>query len=486
MKVRFLLLFLIPLVCKNITAKGGYTITANIKNNTDTVLYLAHYYAKPQRVFKTDSAIVNANGDYVFKSDTLSGGGIYLLLNKKFVNIIEILLQDGDKFKLEFDRNEPVKTVKFTGSEENTNFYIYQNYLLELQTKIQAVAAELAIAKTSKDSLKINEKNIALGKEIKTYRNDFIKKHPNSLAATLFRDMEEPEIPASITAADAKRKRKKANPGEQTAYDYYKSNYWRVFDFKNDAVMYTPIYDRKLEDYFKLVLSIPDSFNKEADILLKQTRNSKELFKYTLNWLTYYAENSKVMGMDESFVYLVENYYMRGDAKPWQDSATLAKYVDRARAIAPNMIGQTAADIRVPDINEHMTSFREYCAKQDYTLLIFYDPTCGHCKKEIPASDSVVKQLRKKNIDIKIYGLENAQEDEKWKEFIKEKNLDSTYWLHVHDPNHIGGFRKNYDVRLNPVLYLINREGKIVGKRIDHSNLTSLITNLEKQRKNQL
>eukprot|EP01030_Chromulinospumella_sphaerica_P014279 gene14279-14072_t len=38
------------------------------------------------------------------------------------------------------------------------------------------------------------------------------------------------------------------------------------------------------------------------------------MFHYTLWWITRYVENSKVMGMDEVFVYLVENYYMKGDA----------------------------------------------------------------------------------------------------------------------------------------------------------------------------
>ena len=110
----------------------------------------------------------------------------------------------------------------------------------------------------------------------------------------------------------------------------------------------TPIYDAKIDEYMnRLTLPWPDSVEKECDFLLRRAKGTKEMFKYTLWWLTRNVENSKVMGMDEAFVYLVENYYMKGDAF-WLTSEELTKYTDRAMKIAPNVIGNLAPEGREP------------------------------------------------------------------------------------------------------------------------------------------
>src|SRR5690606_18936423 len=108
------------------------------------------------------------------------------------------------------------------------------------------------------------------------------------------------------------------------AYHFYKDHYWDNFDFSDNRLMFAPIYESRLNEYFnRLVLQIPDTVNAEADSILAKARQGKEIFKYTLYWLAHNAETSKVMGMDEVFVHLVENYYMKGDAY-WLDSAGLA------------------------------------------------------------------------------------------------------------------------------------------------------------------
>ncbi len=455
--------------------KDGYDIKVNIKNCTDSLVYLCHYYGKGVTVYKDDSAVVAKNGAIRFTSAKPIVGGIYILLGKGNMNLMEFLMSNGDAFEISFDRGESIKTAMFKGSEENTNFYKYQVFLSGLSSQFKAINDDLAKAKTAKDTAKLNDKSKVLSDEMKAYRRKFVQDYPNSMASVIFNALEEPEVPTEIPKlADGKK-------DSTFAYRYYMGKYWEKFNFQDDRIIYSPLYEKKLEDYFKLVPMIPDSFNKQADYILQKVNGTTELNKYSLWWITRYAENSKVMGMDESFVYLVENYYMKGRAT-WLDDTSLNKYIKRAMDIAPNMIGQTAADIRIPDINENMSSLIDYAKKADFTVLIFYDPTCGHCKKEIPAVDSAVQVMRKNKIDIQIFGIENAQEDVKWKEFIKEHQLDQKYWLHLHDPQGIGNYRSKFDVFSNPVLYLLDRNGKIVGKRIDHSNIVGLVEHLNKQK----
>jgi thiol-disulfide isomerase/thioredoxin len=264
------------------------------------------------------------------------------------------------------------------------------------------------------------------------------------------------------------------------AYKYYKSHYWESYNLKDDRLIHTPIYDAKLEEYFnKLVLPWPDSMIKESKELLSKTRGTKETFKYTLWWLTRNAENSKIMGMDEVFVYLVENYYMKGDAT-WLSSEELNKYIDRAMKIAPNVIGNLAPEVRLPNLttgkDESLASF-----KAKYTLLVFYAPTCGHCKEEMPAIDSVYKSLLKGK-GMRVYAVSTEGDEAAAKDFIKKYKLDD--WTTTWDPEHVSDWRSKFDVYSTPTIYLLDEKKIIRGKRLDHSNIASLVEMLERKEKN--
>ena len=58
-----------------------------------------------------------------------------------------------------------------------------------------------------------------------------------------------------------------------------------------------------------------------------------------------------------------------------------------------------------------------------------------------------------------------------------------TDWLHVYDPDHTQPYKSQYDVYSTPVIYLLDEKKIIRGKRLDHSNLGSLIEMLEKKDK---
>jgi thiol-disulfide isomerase/thioredoxin len=212
---------------------------------------------------------------------------------------------------------------------------------------------------------------------------------------------------------------------------------------------------------------------KEGEALLKKTKNSEELFKYTLWWLTNNAGSSKVMGMDAVYVYFVENYHMKGLAT-WLSDEDLKKHIDNARKIAPNVIGNLA-----PDLNMRDTANRDLplsSVKSKYTLLVFWSPDCGHCKDEMPKLDSVYRAVLK-NKGVKIYAVTTLNDEKMWKDFIKEKKLQD--WIHVWDPEVRTNFRDKYNVYMTPILYLLDEKKIIKGKRIDYTNIAGLLEFLE-------
>jgi|JI10StandDraft_1071094.scaffolds.fasta_scaffold145120_1 thiol-disulfide isomerase/thioredoxin len=455
-------------------AKDGYTIKVKFTDAKDSLVYLCHYYGKNTTVFKDDSARLSSSGEALFKSNNKIIGGIYMLLFADKSASMEIMLLNGDNFTLEVEKANIYKTAKFTGNTENIDFYKYQLFLVDYGKSYQKLEADLSNAKTKTDSTLIRDKMKAKGLELTNYRRSYGVKNPNAFLAKIFNAVEEPEIPTELPLLE--------NGKKDSSYPriYYKKHYWDKFDLKDDRLIYTPLYERKLDDYMtKLVIPVPDSVIRECDSILKVTDGHEEMFKYTLWYLTRWTETSKIMGMDEAFVYLVENYYMR-DKATWIDSAQKAKYIKRAGDIAPNMIGKPAMDIRMLD-----TSGKKVIplssVKADYTILIFWSPTCGHCQKEMPKFDSLYHEVLKK-YNVKIYAVEADNEVEKWKTYINEHNLVDG-WVHVSDPQRTTNFRSFYDVYSTPTLYLLDENKIIRGKRIDHSNVLGLIEWLEKKKK---
>ena len=479
---KILLSLLLSLICvantqaqaKTFKGKDGYRIKLKFTDVTDSTVMLVHYYGQPlPKIYRADSAKLNSKGEAVFQSDTFTLGGIYMVLLSDKSTYFELLLNNGDDFSVTATKKELPKGVVFKNSPENERFVSYVTYLMDYGNRSNALTKKYEAAKTAADSASVRAEFKKMSDELKDYRNDYVKKYPNTLLANIFNALKVPIVP------EGKHLLPDGTEDSSFAYNYYKDHYWDDFNFRDDRLIHTPIYDGRLDEYFnKMVLPIADTVQKEADMLLEKAKGTRDMFKYTLWWITRFVESSKIMGMDAAFVYLVENYYMKGDAY-WLSPEDLEKYIERAQKIAPNVLGKIAPELKMPDVNGKIHSLHELDAK--YTLLIFWSPECGHCLTEMPKVDSVYKAVLKKK-GVKIYGVRTEGEVDKWQEVIKDKGLDD--WIHVYDPERKSRFRSDYDIYSTPVLYLLDERKIIRGKRIDHTNIVDIVEMLERKEKN--
>jgi peroxiredoxin len=455
--------------------RDGYKIQVKMPGVKDSMAFLAHYFGEPlPKIYKADSARFDKAGNLTFESKEKTVGGIYMILLSDRQTYFEFILNNGDDMTITADITNLPQGLKFKNSPQNEDFISYMAFLKGFGEKQQVILDELKTAKTKADSTAIGKKAAERAKELTKYRQDYINKNPNSFLANIFNALELPVVP------EGEHRLPDGKIDSNFAYNYYKQHYWDKFNFSDDRLVYTPLYDSRLDEYFnKLVLPVEDSIEREADILLAKTKGSKELFRYTLWWLTRFVETSKVMGLDAVFVYLVENYYMKGDAY-WLQPDDLQKYIDRAHKIAPNVIGNLAPEIKLPDINNKMHSLSEMNGK--YTVLVFWSPDCGHCLKEIPALDSLYKaDLKAKGV--KMFGVITENDTTKWREAIQKHKMND--WVHVWDPKHTSRFRVDYDIYSTPVIYLLDDKRIIRGKRLDHSNIAEVIDMLERKKKNE-
>ncbi len=461
-------------MAQNAIAKDGYKIQLKFTDVTDSMVYLTHYYGKPlPTIYKADSAKLDKNGVATFQTTEKFTGGIYMMLLSDKKTYFEFLLDNGNDIGITATASGLPSSLKFKNSPENERFQAYVSFLRDFGGKQQEIQGKLATAKNAADTAAIRKQLTEGSKKLLAYRSDYVSKNPGTMLTSIFNSLEVPVVPeGDHYLADGKTK------DSSFAYNYYKGHYWDKFDFQDDRLIYTPVFDAKMEEYFtKLVLPIIDSVEFEADKLLAKAEGTKDMFKYTLWWITHWVENSKIMGMDEVFVYLVENYYMKGKAF-WLENEQLQKYVEQAQKIAPNVLGNVAYDIKMKDISGKDVTL--HSIKSKYTLLVFWSPDCGHCLHEVPRIDSMYQKVLKDK-GVKIVGVRVEGDEQKWKDVIKKEKLDD--WIHLWDPERTSPFRSKYNVYSTPVIYLLDDKKIIRGKKLDHSTIPQVIENLEKKEK---
>lgn len=471
MRQAILTLLMIAVGLSSVQAKNGYKIKVKFTDEKDKMVSLAHYYGKPlPTIYKVDSAKLDNNGVAILETDDEVIGGLYLLIvagNKKY---FEFLLDNGDELNITATAEKLPLGVSFKNSPENTSFISYVSFLSDIGRQHQELNQKLAKAKTKADTVAMENDYKDLGAKVSAYRTDYIDKHPNTMLGNILQSLEMPDFPGS---------EKTGKERDEQWYLNYKQHYWDNVTFGDDRLVYTPVLGGKLEDYFSnYVAPIPDTFNMEADKVVEKARASKEVFKYVVHWLTTYAQESEIMGMDAVFVHMVERYYMRGEAF-WLNQGTLQKYIDRAKSIAPNVIGNIAPEIKAKKRGGGDFSLHGVDAK--YTLLVFWSPDCGHCREEIPRIDSLIKAEKLDKKGLKVVGFNIDKETAKWDEVLQEKGLDN--WIHIHDPEGASDFRSQYDVYGTPSVYLLDKKKIIQGKKLDHTNILTVIDILEEQEK---
>ncbi|MDD5571406.1 MAG: DUF5106 domain-containing protein [Bacteroidales bacterium] len=452
-RIRNLIFLLLAITIVNrVTAqKNSYEIKIQIKGLKDTLCHLADRYGDKQ--YLKDSARADSKGNIVFKGTKKLPEGIYLVIlpNKSF---FEIIMTDKPFFSFYADTSHSVASIKIKGSPENIRFYDYIKFVYHKRKSLDSLKLILKNAKTKEDSTVVKNKIKGIDKEVESHINELMKKNPDDLFVEVLKSQTEIKIPDPPKLPNGKI-------DSNFQYFYYKAHYFDNIDFNDERIVRTPVYHSKLDYFFKnIVVQLPDSIIKEGDIIIEKAKNNKELFKYTVYYLTYNSERSPVMGMDAAFVHMVEKYYNTGQAY-WVDSASLAKLSDRARILKPLLLGKPAPFLILQDtLGQNISN---YDIRTDFLIQIFWEPSCGHCKKELPRFVELNEKLKKENINEEMLAICTGNDVQEWKKFIREKNINLINGM---DLNGRYFYKELYDVFSTPVVYILNSKKQIIAKRI--------------------
>ncbi|HEY9362440.1 MAG TPA: DUF5106 domain-containing protein [Chitinophagaceae bacterium] len=451
--------------------QDGYKINVTLKPFKNQYIFLGHYYGKQLPII--DSALLNEKGEAVFKGDKKLGGGIYLVGYPNKSGFFEILVDKQQHFSVTADTIDVIHNLKFQNSTDNVLFNSYQQHMQVKGKEIEDAIRQRQSAVSPADSARwatIIEKN---NKEIKEYRENILKQSPNSMMAFLLTAMREPEVPAANNQPGGKY-------DSAFAYHYYKSHFWDGVNFFDDRLARTPFFENKLDKYFEqVVYQSPDSVNKEIDNMMAFANANQEMQKFMLLHFINRYLNQKYMWEDAVFVHLFEKYLSQKDYD-WLTEKGKKMITDRAYSLMSNILGTPAADINLPDSTGKDISL--YSLDASYTLVFIWDPTCGHCKETAPKIDSIY-QAKWKSLGVKIYALAKETDGNKkdWLQFINEHQLQ---WTHVYyskeaDKKRINagipGYSQLYDVLSFPTLYLLDKDKRIIAKKLTYQQIDELL-----------
>ncbi len=443
----------------------NYSFKFKVNGLKDVDVYLGFHYG--EKKFIKDTAHVNMNGEVEFTGKDTIQGGIYLFITP-IKNYFEFVVNEP-KIQMETDTLDMIGHMVVKKSAENTIWYDYMQTIVSKQKEMKPCSEIINKpdidkgSKEYKDALACVEKTT---EAINKFRDDKIKQNGDMLVARIFKAMKEVEMPAIDTTKREQQAR------------YYRDHYWDNFDLTDNRLIRTPVLESKLVYFFeKVVIQIPDSIILEVDKLLTKTSVDKEMFKFFTHHLTYSFERSQIMCMDKVFVHLIETYYKAGKAY-WVDKPTMDKMVERSDKLKPLLCGATVENISLPDTGGTWHSLYDF--KGDYTILYFWDATCSHCKKSTPVLVDLYKEYLKPK-GIEIFGVEGELEDKEWKKYQAEQHLP---WINVSDNPEINAnpqkwiielkkttlyslnFRHNFDLYSYPVVYILDKNKKIVAKKL--------------------
>jgi thiol-disulfide isomerase/thioredoxin len=488
MRIIFIISFLI--ISSGLSAQ---TLTFKISGMEDTTMNLVRYFGKG--LYYADTAEMK-NGVVTFDGSKQKAGMLALFLPGQ--HRLEFLYNEEDVV-IKAKAVNPMSGVIAEKSKENKIFYGYTRFLQKQRQKAMAWSEEMK--SETPDSPKYVELQELIGgtsKDVKAYQQNIIDKNWDLLVSRVIKMSMEVEIPEP--PVDEAGNLLDSN----FRFHYFREHYFDNIDLNDDRLVRTSIFHGKLEGYFAKNMMIQhwDTVVKYAYKFCDPLPAKSEMLQYCVSWITSHFEKSKIMGMDKVFVSMGNRFYRPLDSTGasvanWMPADKLATLLGRVDEIQGLVMGAKPENLILLDSTD--TKWHDfYSMESEYTLLYFWDPNCGHCKKVTPKLQTLYeKKFKERGIEIFAVGKAVGEDFEDWKDFIKEHNLTFTNVAVTqslfkkakeglsqaevlrHTTIESLNYQKTYDVFQSPKVFVLDKDKKIIAKSLSVSQLEEMLDRLQ-------
>lgn len=460
------------------TSKSGYEIKVKLNNYPDSLkgkLYLGYYNWSSQYI--ADTAHYDAKTKtYLFQGLEAKPGGMYMLIteDKRYADII---FDQNQHIEVEATYPDLAEGIRFKNSPENE---IYQRFA-EVGIQDYRKAAQLRRKYQAADSIDDKETTDRLSKELgdlyKKMENDrevFMTQYPDNLMAAIFKAQKEPRVPdAPADIADSLK--------SNWQYEYYKNHYFENFDMCDDRLMRTPLVFNRIKSFHEQVLNMqsPDSIKYAWERQIENARcgsGKGEIFKYMIWYPVDMYQRSEIIGQDAIWVHLAKKYYLGGDAY-WASKSILENFKKRIDRVEPLLIGNVPAEFYCPDTSINSRGDKHewvsiFSSPKKYSVIIFWSTTCGHCRTAMPQWHKLYME-KKDLLDFEVFAICKDFDVPAWMNYLRENNLGD--WINLNGKESNLDYNDAWDITTTPTVYVLDREHRIVTKKIDPTYLEDFL-----------
>nr|MBS0038047.1 DUF5106 domain-containing protein [Saprospiraceae bacterium] len=457
-----LFVFTLLLCCVNVAfgQEEGYHIEIQLDGYENDTLFLAYYHGDKQYMQDTT---YRKGGRFIFSGEDPLDPGMYIVVRNSERTFFQLLIDyDEMHFSLQADNDEVAKTVRLRGAPQNEAFYEYMGFLQD-QRKMGDEVREQLEGADEKEKDEIEAKLKKMDKAVKSYQLELMETFDGDLLGAIIRANMEPEVPDFEGPEEEVR---------QKRFKYYKTHFFDNVDLTDKRLLRSPILYNKVNQYIdQLTSKNPDSIARSIDYVLEQMEGNKTVYRFFLaNFLNNYAR-SKIIGMDAVYVHLTDKYYSTGKAW-WIGEEQLEKIVENADKIRPTLIGKIAPNITLEKRNGERVQLHHL--DYEYTLLYFWRPDCGHCKRYTPLIVKFLEENKDKGIGVVTVCTKFTDDVPGCWDYLD--NTEGTdLFLNLVDPFHRSRFTQHFNVKTTPLIYVLDRDKKILSKRLSAQQLPEVM-----------
>jgi len=468
---RVLLALLTLLFFNHATAQTSSraTLSFQLEGLQGSVVNLGYYLGG--QAFRLDSATVNpATGKFSFQKENLKPG-LYFLTAGSSRLFDFILASPSDSFSIRGAANRPEALV-VENSLENTAYFAFEKERIKLEEKITAQEQMLDMVsratKGDPESLKPLQQNLeALYQAGDSIAIAFTKNYPSTLYAQMLLS-----VRPSPEDSGPKKLKPTLNGKNNPAFAaWQRAHYFDHTDFRDERLLYNNFWHSFFDGFFaRHVVPQPDSLIRAIDQVLAKMPRHGAFYRFAVLRLVQFFEQNEAPGADRIFVHLVDKH-LRKDDTPWLDMATLERLAYKADVHRPNLTGSLAINFELPD--EAGKTHSLYGLQAPVTMLVFYSPLCEHCKEMMPKIYQIYLDYTPKGL--KTIALNTDQQHVYWKKFVAQQGWQ---WLDLASPNGIENLEKQFAAVNLPVIYLLDKDKRIVAKRIQPDKLGEALSRM--------
>ena len=187
---------------------------------------------------------------------------------------------------------------------------------------------------------------------------------------------------------------------------------------------------------------------------MKKAKVNEKVFEFALYNLLdgFYGS-----GLEDVATYIMEEYFY-GEACGEIEINDLLR--QKAELIKNLQIGNTPPDFTIKNNFDEEINLKNTCAKNEYTILMFWATHCPHCMRELPSFVTMYKKYKPKGLEI--IGVALDVNPVKWKKTVEEKEFN---WINVSQfKNYQSPVCKDYKINKTPSFFILDKEMKIVEK----------------------